>query len=76
MNEPTVSDGTQTSGSRVLWGDQGPAYAEGWRDCAFSLAASFGGHGNCAFAATPVEAARLAWTGAAEMARRAAQERP
>jgi hypothetical protein len=70
--ETIVSDGTQTSGSRVLRGDQGPAYAEGWRDCALSLAAEFDRRADRPGPAVAIGAV----IGAAEVARRYAQNGP
>ena len=72
MSEPVVSDGTHSSGSRVLWGDQGPAYAEGWRDCALSLAAEFDRRADRPGPAVAIGAV----LGAAEVARRQAQNGP
>src|ERR1022692_2978499 len=63
---------TQTSGTRVLWGDQGPAYAEGWRDCALSLAAEFDRRADRPGPAVAIGAV----IGAAEVARRYAQNGP
>ena len=70
--ETIVSDGTHSSGSRVLWGDQGPAYAEGWRDCALSLAAEFDRRADQPGPAVAIGAV----IGAAEVARRYAQNGP
>ncbi len=68
----TVTHGTQTSGSRVPWGDQGPAYTEGWRDCALSLAAEFDRRADRPGPAVAIGAV----IGAAEVARRYAQNGP
>jgi hypothetical protein len=72
VTEPFVSDSTQTSGSRVLWGDQGPAYAEGWRDCALSLAAEFDRRADQPGPAVAIGAV----IGAAEVARQYAENGP
>lgn len=72
MSEPIASDGTQTSGTHVLWGEAGVAYAEGWRDCALSLAAEFDRRADRPGPAVAIGAV----IGAAEVARRYAQNGP
>jgi hypothetical protein len=70
--ETIVSDGTQTAGTPVLWGAEGPAYVRGWRDCALSLAAEFDRRADRPGPAVAIGAV----LGAAEVARRYAQNGP
>ena len=67
MSESFASDGTETAGTPVLWGAEGPAYARGWRDCTLSLAAVF--EQRASDRHYPAALYRLAMRHAAELAR-------
>ena len=71
MSELAVSDGTHSTGTRVLWGDEGPAYARGWRDHALFLAADLEIEADGLVAPAAKLARRIA-----EMCRQHAQDGP